>query len=118
MPWRYLSGMQIDELLRALVRDELRKVVREEFELFLERIRPTQKSQELLSVQQVAEELKVSTTTVRGWVSHSKLRVVHVGRQLRVSREALCSFLENNDSDEGPTVEDQVAAILGERERE
>jgi excisionase family DNA binding protein len=48
---------------------------------------------QLLAVDDVAEQLKVSTKTVRRWIERGELRVHHLGRQLRVADEDVAAFL-------------------------
>ena len=47
----------------------------------------------LLTVNEVAELLQVSSKTVRRWVELQELRTHRLGRQLRVSEEDLAAFL-------------------------
>jgi len=46
------------------------------------------------SVDEIADELKVSTKTVRRWIERGDLHVHHLGRQLRVSEDDLLLFLQ------------------------
>ncbi len=47
----------------------------------------------LLTVNEVAELLQVSSKTVRRWIERQELRTHRLGRQLRVSEEDLAAFL-------------------------
>ena len=47
----------------------------------------------LLTLTDVAEQLVVSSKTVRRWVEQGDLRTHRLGRQLRVSEEDLQTFL-------------------------
>lgn len=47
----------------------------------------------LFSVDQVAEQLGVSSKTVRRWIERRELHVHQLGRQLRVAEEDLSAFL-------------------------
>jgi len=47
----------------------------------------------LLQVEQVAALLKVSTKTVRRWVTANELKVVRLGRSVRISELDLASFI-------------------------
>lgn len=46
-----------------------------------------------LSVAGIAQQLLVSTKTIRRWIAHGELHVHRVGRQLRVAEEDLNAFL-------------------------
>lgn len=50
------------------------------------------------SVDEIADELKVSTKTVRRWIERGELHVHHLGRQLRVSEEDLIAFINKHQS--------------------
>ncbi len=47
----------------------------------------------LLTVNEVAELLQVSSKTARRWIELQELRTHRLGRQLRVSEEDLAAFL-------------------------
>ena len=49
-------------------------------------------SQELLSVEQVAEHLKLHVRTVRNYVREGRLKAVRIGKQYRIAREDLESM--------------------------
>jgi excisionase family DNA binding protein len=46
-------------------------------------------SQELYSVEQVAERLGLHVKTVRGYVREGRLKAVRIGKQYRIAREDL-----------------------------
>jgi excisionase family DNA binding protein len=48
--------------------------------------------QEYLTVEEVAALLRVSEATVRGLISRGELRAMMVGKQYRISREALQEY--------------------------
>lgn len=48
----------------------------------------------LLTLEQVADELAVSTATVRRIVSSGKLSYVRIGKLMRFSREELCRYIK------------------------
>ena len=50
------------------------------------------------TIEEVADILKVSTTTVRKLIKEKKLKVTRVGMQLRVRKEDLDRFLESQTS--------------------
>ena len=47
----------------------------------------------LLTVNEVAELLQISSKTVRRWIDRQELRTHRLGRQLRVAEEDLTAFL-------------------------
>jgi excisionase family DNA binding protein len=46
------------------------------------------------TVKQIAKMLQVSEETVRRIVAEGKLEIVYVGRQVRISRDALDAYLK------------------------
>jgi excisionase family DNA binding protein len=50
----------------------------------------------MLSVDDVAELLNVSTKTVRRWLQDGRLSCHRFGRQIRISAEALDAFIRQN----------------------
>ena len=50
----------------------------------------------LLTIEQVAERLQVSTQTVRRLIKDGKLKAVRVGIQIRVREEDLQRFLSSS----------------------
>ena len=49
---------------------------------------------QLLTLQQVADRLQVSTSTVRRLVAAGRLKAVRIGRNLRVRPEDLSKYIE------------------------
>jgi excisionase family DNA binding protein len=49
-------------------------------------------SQELYSVEQVAERLNLNVRTIRGYVRDGRLKAVRIGKQYRIAREDLEAF--------------------------
>jgi excisionase family DNA binding protein len=47
----------------------------------------------MLTVDQVAEHLAISTKTVRRWIADGRLSVHRIGRQLRISGPDLQAFV-------------------------
>ena len=45
------------------------------------------------TVKEVAESLKVSEATVRGWIKHGELRAIEIGKGWRIADSDLDSFL-------------------------
>jgi excisionase family DNA binding protein len=54
---------------------------------------PTRRHSRLLTVAEVAEEVKMSEKTVRRWEKSGDLHFHRLGRQLRVSEDDLALFL-------------------------
>ena len=48
---------------------------------------------ELLTVAEIAERLKVNPQTVRNWIDADKLQAVRVGRRVRVQQSVLDEFM-------------------------
>lgn len=60
-------------------------------------------SEELLTVQEVAEYLKVNQQTVRNWVDREELTAVRAGaRRVRIRQSDLDRFLEQRETGPGP----------------
>ena len=51
------------------------------------------KPEQYFSIATVAEQLEVSTRTIRRWIAAGDLAVHHVGRQIRISETDLSIFL-------------------------
>jgi excisionase family DNA binding protein len=49
---------------------------------------------EWLSVEDIAEELNVSVSTVRSWIRNKRLKAVRIGRDYRIKRADYEKFLE------------------------
>lgn len=47
---------------------------------------------ELLTVQEVADFLRTTSTTIYRWLKNGKLQGVKIGKEWRISRVALCGF--------------------------
>lgn len=71
-----------DNLLRAFIADEVRRVVRDE-------ITPKSAGAEFLSVGEAARIASTSRQTIRKWLRHGRLKRHAVGRSLRVLRSDL-----------------------------
>jgi excisionase family DNA binding protein len=63
-------------------------------------------STEWLTVEEIAQELKVPPDTVRGWIRRRELTAYRPGREYRVKRADLEKFLEESrttdDKEEKP----------------
>lgn len=51
---------------------------------------------EILTVQEVADYLKVKAATVRRWIREGKLQAYRFGNSWRISRGQLTEFMEKN----------------------
>jgi len=103
--------MTLEETIRAMLRDELRNIVREECGPTLERIlhasetlrsggRPKSDPEALLTVRDVATYFGVTEATVRSWISRKPggLNACRPagGREYRIRRSDLDSFRSRN----------------------
>ncbi|MDD1657324.1 MAG: helix-turn-helix domain-containing protein [Methanomicrobiales archaeon] len=50
----------------------------------------------LFTIPEVAEKLKVSTHTVRSWIQKRWLRIIKVGRGVRIPASAISEFVERS----------------------
>ena len=57
---------------------------------------------ELLTVKEVAEWLRLTPRTIYSWVKQGRLKVYHIGKQLRFRREEINSFLRGYHGGENP----------------
>jgi excisionase family DNA binding protein len=60
-------------------------------------------SEEMLTIRQVADEMKVHYETVRGWIQTGELVAVDIGRVYRISRTELEEFKRRKRTDQRPT---------------
>ncbi len=51
---------------------------------------------EWLTVEDIAEELKVPLDTVRGWIRRKELKAYRPGREYRIKREDLDKFINES----------------------
>ena len=116
----------IEEALREIVRDEVRKELRHHREEMLEAARandrPPPKSEpdpdELLTVEQVAHLLKVIPDTVRSWIQSGTLKAsrpgngTRPGRKYRVRRSDLDAFVASSER-RPATASSETAEISG-----
>ncbi len=56
-----------------------------------------------LSVKEVAEWLRVTPKTIRRMVKQGRLKVYHIGKQLRFRREEINAFLKGYHGGENPS---------------
>ena len=57
-------------------------------------------SEEMLTIRQVADELKVHYETVRGWIQSGELVALDIGRGYRISRIDLEDFKRRRRTDQ------------------
>jgi excisionase family DNA binding protein len=57
-------------------------------------------NEELLTVREIAETLKLTEQTVRSWISAGDLPAVHIGRRVRVPRSDFQQFLRSAYKDD------------------
>jgi excisionase family DNA binding protein len=51
-------------------------------------------STEWLTVEEIAQELKMHVDTVRGWIRNGKLKATRFGRDYRIKRKDFDKFVE------------------------
>jgi excisionase family DNA binding protein len=104
----------LEQTLRALIEEGVQRALRKELRLAIEELRsaaPTAK--EFLSVQEAAELVDVSQTTVREWMA-AGLRHYQKGRVVRLRRSELLAFLsvKSPQAEAEVDVEQHAVAIL------
>ena len=107
--------MSLEDNVRTVVREEMKRVLREELRAAIEELRaaPNAKS-EFLSVKEAAQLTRVNEATVRDWMTRG-LKRYGQGHVVRIRRAELLLFL-SRDADreeEAIDVEEQAIAILG-----
>ena len=104
----------IDDAVRVIVRDELRRVLREEMRFAVSELQSaTPAPKEFLSVAEAAALLDVSETTVREWMANG-LKRYGQDRVVRIRRSELLAFLSANpqEAKEEIDVEQKAVAFL------
>lgn len=56
-------------------------------------------SEEMLTVEEIAKELRVSPKTVRSWITSGELVALDIGREYRISRAHLEGFKQRRQTD-------------------
>lgn len=56
-------------------------------------------SEEMLTVEEIAKELRVSPKTVRSWITSGELVALDIGREYRISRSNLEDFKQRRQTD-------------------
>ncbi len=100
-----------EDALRALIADEVRRVVREEVGRAADR-------GEYLSVARAAETAEVTPGTIRSWIQQGRLTRFHAGRELRVLRSELTSLLARQPQSARVEEPEQAAVRYLNRKRE
>src|SRR5260370_23890966 len=107
--------MTFEETLRAIVREELKNVLRTDLLPQLGDGRCANSEEDrYLSLQKAGEFIDIHPDTIRKWIKEGRLHSYRAGRELRVLRSELCRFLEAADSvEQRGTAEEEAATILG-----
>src|SRR6266851_2329789 len=106
--------MVIDDGLRELVREEMRRVLREDLLPVISELQSATPAQrEFLPVPEAAELLRVSETTVREWMANGLMHYKH-GKVTRIRRSDLLAFLswQASHEAEADNMEQKVTAFL------
>jgi excisionase family DNA binding protein len=109
----------LDDALRKLLEDVVRRVVREEIASLTKDFdrRGDEDLDGYMSVRAVSRLLQVSTNTVRTWIAKG-LPEHRLGRIVRIKRSDLDAFLLVHEQHEtGPDPDEHAAEILARRER-
>ena len=54
---------------------------------------------DMLTVEEVAKELRVDPKTVRRWIQRGELVAIDIGREYRIRRSALDDFISRRQTD-------------------
>ncbi len=54
---------------------------------------------DMLTVEEVAKELRVDPKTVRRWIQRGELVAIDIGREYRIKRRALNDFISRRETD-------------------
>lgn len=57
---------------------------------------------QLLSVQEASERLRISVFTLRGWISQRRVQVVRLGRRVFIKEEYVDHLIEGNTVEPRP----------------
>jgi excisionase family DNA binding protein len=63
-------------------------------------------SEEWLTIEEIAEELRVSEETVRRWIRTKQLKALSIGRGYRIRRKDFEDFLDRRSTEIEETEED------------
>jgi excisionase family DNA binding protein len=110
------APLTLEGALRALLRDEVRRVLRDELGALVAQVAPQRTSpEEYLSVKRAATIAGVSQGTVRGWIRTGRLPEHRAGRLVRVRHADLVALLARGRRERVPTVDEQAERILARR---
>jgi excisionase family DNA binding protein len=117
---RALEGSRptLDELIRAILSDELRPFVAMLHELMTRLGRAAQGADEFLSVAEAADVAHVGKSTIRAWIKQGRLKAGRMagGRLVRILRSDLTALATQEPPGKRPDPEQEAAKIL-ERNR-
>lgn len=108
--------MTIEDTIRAVVREELQRVLHEELRAAFAETSPPD-ADGYFSIASAAAFAEVHPDTVRAWVKSGALPEHRAGRELRVLRSELRAFLAAGRSAARLSAEEEAAAILARRRR-
>jgi excisionase family DNA binding protein len=111
---------QLEEIVRFIIRDEVRQAVREEVRAALAEARSVvQPDTEFLTVKDAASLAQVSAATVRAWIQRGHLPCHRTGRLWRIRKDQFLNFLERGPSpaDAAVSLEERATRILARRAR-
>jgi len=107
--------VSLEESVRSVVREEMKRVFREELRSAIEQLRATANAEtEFLSVKEAAALTRVSEATVRDWMTRG-LKRYGQGHVVRIRRAELLLFLSPGTDGAGKEIdiEEHAIAILG-----
>lgn len=105
----------IEEILAATLLPKMRELLRSELREALAEIQPAAQG-DYLDVAGAAHIAGVHPETIRQWIREGQLPKHKAGREFRVMRAELDSFLKGGTATEGPlTPEAAAAAILNKK---
>lgn len=108
----------LDQALRVLIEDVVRRVLREELASANKRddLVGDHEGSAYVTIREASRLVAVSENTLRSWLRRG-LQEHRVGRVVRIRRADLDSFLRTRGADAAPDPEDHAAEILSRRER-
>ncbi len=104
--------MTLDDMLRGILRDEIRAVVREELKSQLPAKQAAPPSGALLRTEDVAATCQVEPDAVRSWIRSGRLVARKAGGHYLVRPADLERFLENEKSPTSLSGEEHMAQIM------
>jgi excisionase family DNA binding protein len=110
--------MSLEDSFRAVVREEVQRIVREELRTALAEIRlpGSGDADQYLSTERAAALAGVHPDTIRSWVKAGQLPEHRAGRELRIRGDELRRFLDaHNTETNRPSAEEEASTILARR---